>query len=84
MMTDRPCRVTPADIADLLDTARRLDRGATLDEQIAYHERKARLLSGVAADLGTAEAHLVAAEARQYASELAARRRQQGVKGVAS
>jgi hypothetical protein len=77
MMTGQPRRVTPADIADLLDTALRMGSGATLDEQLACHERKARLLSGVAADLGTAEAHLVAAEAWQYASELAARRRQQ-------
>jgi hypothetical protein len=82
-MTGQP-RVTPADIADLLDTAHRMRAGATLDEQLAYHERKAELLSGVAADLGTAEAHLVAAEAWEYAAELGARRRQQDAEGVAS
>ena len=83
-MTGQPRRVTPADIRDLLDTARRLGSGATLDEQLAYQERKAEVLSGVAVDLGTAEAHLVAAEAWQYASELAARRRQQDAEEVAS
>ena len=84
MMTGQPRRVTTADIRDLLDTAQRLHGGATLDEQIAYHARKAELLSGIAADLGTAEAHVVAADAWQFASELAAKRRQQDGEGVAS
>lgn len=83
MMTGQPRRVTPADIRDLLDQALAMHGGATLDEQLAYHERKARLLSGVAADLGTAEAHLVAGEAWQYASDLAASRRQHDGEGVA-
>jgi hypothetical protein len=48
-MTDQPSRVTPADIRDLLDHALGMDRGATLPEQIAYHERKANLLSAIAA-----------------------------------
>jgi hypothetical protein len=61
-MTDQPARVTPAEISDLLDQARQMiSGGASLDEQIAYHERKALLLSRVAADLDTAEAHQVAA-----------------------
>jgi hypothetical protein len=78
MMTDQPSRVTPADIRDLLDHALAMHSGATLDEQIAYHERKALLLSRVAADLDTAEAHLVAADAWQYTRTLAARRSEQG------
>ena len=74
-MTDQPARVTPGEISALLDHARQLiSGGASLDEQIAYHERKASLLSRCAADLDTAEAHLVAAEAWHYVRTLAARR----------
>jgi hypothetical protein len=74
-MTDQPARVTPGEISDLLDQARQLiSGGASLEEQIAYHERKALLLSRCAADLDTAEAHLVAAEAWHYVRTLAARR----------
>jgi hypothetical protein len=74
-MTEQPARVTPAEISALLDTARQLMAGgASLDEQIAYHEHKATLLSRVAADLGTAEAHQVAAEAWHQVRALAARR----------
>jgi hypothetical protein len=74
IMTDQPARVTPGEISDLLDHARQMISGASLEEQIAYHERKALLLSRVAADLDTAEAHLVAAEAWHYVRTLAARR----------
>jgi hypothetical protein len=74
-MTDQPARVTPGEISALLDHARQMTGGgASLDEQIAYHERKANLLSRVAADLDTAEAHLVAAEAWHYVRTLAALR----------
>jgi hypothetical protein len=73
-MTDQPSRVTPAEISDLLDQARRLDRDASLADQIAFHERKARLLSRVAASLDTVEAHQVAAEAWHYAGMLARER----------
>jgi len=73
-MTDQPCRVTPGEISDLLDAARQLGPGAPLGDQIAYHERKASLLSRIAADLDTAEAHQVAADAWQYVSGLTARR----------
>jgi hypothetical protein len=52
-MTDQPRRVTPAEISELLDHARQLGPGASLADQIAYHERKASLLSRVAADLST-------------------------------
>jgi hypothetical protein len=46
IMTDQPARVTPGEISDLLDHARQLmSGGASLDEQIAYHQRKASLLS---------------------------------------
>lgn len=74
-MTDQPARVTPAEISELLDQATRLSRqGGSLDEQIAYHERKAHLLSRIAADLDTAEAHEVAAQAWHYVGTLARRR----------
>jgi hypothetical protein len=73
-MTDQPARVTPGEISALLDHARQLmNGGASLDEQITYHERKARLLSRVAADLGTAKAHQVAADAWHYVGQLARR-----------
>jgi hypothetical protein len=74
-MTDQPARVTPGEISELLDHARQMMAGgASLDEQIAYHERKASLLSRCAADLGTAEAHQVAADAWHYVGQLARRR----------
>jgi hypothetical protein len=77
-MTGQPARVTPAEIADLLDQARRLiAEGASLADQIAHHERKALLLSRIAAHLDTAEAHRVAAEAWHYAGQLARQRDQQ-------
>jgi hypothetical protein len=72
-MTDQPARVTPGEISALLDHARHLGPGASLDDQIAYHERKASLLSRCAADLGTAEAHEVAADAWHYLSGLCRR-----------
>jgi hypothetical protein len=74
-MTDQPARVTPGEIAELLDQATRLVReGASLAEQIAYHERKASLLSRIAAGLDTAEAHMVAAEAWHYVGILGRQR----------
>lgn len=74
-MTDQPARVTPGEISALLDHARQLTAGASLEEQIAYHERKASLLSRCAADLGTAEAYQVAADAWHYLSGLCRRAR---------
>jgi hypothetical protein len=79
MMTDQPSRVTTGEISTLLDQARNLPADAPVSEQIAYHENKARLLSRIAADLDTAEAHLVAADAWHYARDLAARQTVQGV-----
>lgn len=74
-MTDQPARVTPGEISALLDHARQLTASdASLDEQIAYHEHKASLLSRCAADLYTPEAHQVAADAWHYVRTLAARR----------
>jgi hypothetical protein len=70
-MTDQPARVTPGEISALLDHARRVNPGASLDERIAYHEHKAHLLSRIAADLGTAEAHQVAADAWHQVAALA-------------
>jgi hypothetical protein len=76
-MADQPARVTPGEISALLDHARRLGSAASLAEQIAYHERKARLLSRVAASLDTPEAYRVAADAWQYVAQLARQRDQQ-------
>ena len=74
-MTDQPVRVTPGEISALLDQARQLMAGgASLDEQIAYHVRKASLLSRAAEDLGTVEAHEVAADAWHYLAFLCRRR----------
>jgi hypothetical protein len=73
-MTDQPARVTPGEISDLLDHARQLiSGGASPEEQIAYHQHKASLLSQVAADLDTAEAHQVAADAWHYLGSLCRR-----------
>src|SRR5260370_695731 len=66
IMTDQPAGVTPGEISALLSHARQLGPGTSLDEQIAYHERKASLLSRCAADLGSVEAHEVAADAWHY------------------
>jgi hypothetical protein len=73
-MTDQPARITPGEISDLIDQARRLPRDAPLADQIAYHERKALLLSRIAATLDTAEAHRVAADAWHYVAALARQR----------
>lgn len=73
-MTDQPRRVTPAEISDLLTAARALPLNAPLDDQIAFHERKARLMSRIAKDLDTADAYGVAAEAWHQAGALARQR----------
>jgi hypothetical protein len=79
IMTDQPARVTPGEISALLDQARRLTRDAPLADRIAHHERKARLLSRVAAHLDTAEAHRVAADAWHQVGMLARQRDQKEV-----
>jgi hypothetical protein len=73
-MTDQPSRVTPVEISALLDQARGLTRESPLAEQIAYHERKAELLSRIAATLDTPKAHRVAADAWHQVRTLAVRR----------
>jgi hypothetical protein len=73
-MTDQPSRVTPAEISDLLGQAHGLTRESPLADQIAYHERKARLLSRIAATLDTPEAHQMAADAWHYVGVLARQR----------
>ena len=74
MMTDQPSRVTPAEISALLDQARGLTSESPLADPIAYHERKAYLLSRIAATLDTAEAHQVAADAWHQVTALARQR----------
>jgi hypothetical protein len=76
MNTDQPSRVTPAEISDLLRVARLLPPNAPLGEQIAYFERKADLLSRIAADTNTADARAAAAEAWDQVAALAAQLRQ--------
>jgi hypothetical protein len=72
-MTDQPARVTPGEISALLEQARQLAPGASLDERIAYHARKADLLSRIAQELGTIEAADVAADAWSYTAALCRR-----------
>jgi hypothetical protein len=75
MMTDQPSRVTPAEISALLRSMAGLSRETPPGEQIAWHERKAALLSRIAADMDTPEAHAVAAEAWDQLADLAAQLR---------
>ena len=72
MMTDQPSRVTPAEICDLLRSMAGLSHDPPLGEQIAWHERKAILLSRIAADLDTPEAHAAAADSWDQLAALAA------------
>jgi hypothetical protein len=71
MMTDQPARVSPREISAFLDHLRAITPDTPLAERIRFFERKADLLSRVAADLDTAEARQVAADARDYAARLA-------------
>ena len=71
MMTDQPSRVTPTEISELLRSMAGLSRETPLGEQIAWHERKAALLSRIAAETDTPEAHAVAAEAWDQLADLA-------------
>lgn len=70
MMPDQPRRVSPGEISDLLHQARGLKPDSPLSERIAYFERKANLLSAIAQDIDTPEAHTVAADAWAYLSRL--------------
>ncbi len=71
MMTEQPARVTPGEIAALLDQVRGLTAQSPLADRLAYHERKADLLSRIAATLGTAEARKVAVDAWDQVRALA-------------
>jgi hypothetical protein len=70
MTDDLPARVTPGEISALLDQMRAITLDTPLAERIEFFTRKADLLSRVAADLDTAEAHQVAANARAYVGGL--------------
>jgi hypothetical protein len=74
MVTDQPARITPGEIAALLDQASGLTEASPLGERITFCERKAYLLSRLAAVFGTAEAHLVAADAWHHVGMLARQR----------
>jgi hypothetical protein len=80
-MTDQPARVTPGEISAFLDHLRAITPDAPLEERIQFFERKARLLSRVAAGLDTPEAYRVAADAWHYAAMLARQRDRQEVPG---
>jgi hypothetical protein len=77
MMTDNPARVSPDDISTLLAELTELAPDASPAERLTHHERNAKLLSRIAAVLGTTDASDVAADAwlecqrlvRQIASE---------------
>jgi len=73
-MTDQPRRVTPAEICDILAAALALPLDASLDDQIAFHECKARFMSRIAKDLDTSDAYGAAAEAWYRAGALARQR----------
>lgn len=70
MITSQPARITPADVSDLIGQALALPPGASLADRIAYQERKAQLLTRMAADLDP-DAHKVAAEAWDQLAGLA-------------
>jgi hypothetical protein len=76
MMTDQPRRVTPAEISELLLEGRLLRPDAPLIDRITYQEHKAQLLSRIAAETGTTEAHDVAAQAWEQLAALARRLRE--------
>jgi len=79
IMTDQPARVSPAEISAFLDQLRVITPDTPLEERIRFFERKADLLSRVAADLDTAQAHQVAADAWHYVGTLARQRDQREV-----
>ena len=70
-MTDQPARVSPGEISGLLDQLRGLPPDAPLAERLAWHERKADVLSRIADQTGDPEARQVAADARAYMATLA-------------
>ena len=66
----QPRRVTPGEIADLLDQLHHPTLIATPEAVQAFFDLKADLLTRIADDVGTDEGRQVAAEARAQAAEL--------------
>lgn len=61
-------RVTVAEVNDFLSDALNISRASqttSFEDLLAYHERKADLLSRIAYELDTAQAHATAADARE-------------------
>jgi hypothetical protein len=69
--TNQPSRVSSADIVSLLSDMTALTPETPIREQLAWHERKARLLNQIAAALDTSEAYLAASEAWHQCGQLA-------------
>lgn len=69
-MPDQPSRVSPGEISDLLAQARDLKSDSPLGEQISYFRAKASILSRIAAELDTPEAHRCASAAWHYVGDL--------------
>lgn len=70
-MREQPARVVAADITALLRDMPGIKSETSLADQLAWHERKARLLNQIAASLDTPEAYQVAAEAWHQCGQLA-------------
>ncbi len=66
----QPSRVQPGEISALLDQLRQLRPDTDPTVRLAYFDRKANLLTRIAADLDTDDARQVAADARAQAAEL--------------
>jgi hypothetical protein len=67
MTATQPGPVSPAEIGELLTTARVLPSGASVAEQTAFFEWRADLLSRIAASFDTPEARATAAGACERA-----------------
>lgn len=78
MVADQPARVTPREIAGLVNDLAGLGPRAPLADRVAWCERKAVLLSQIAEALDTPEAYLVAADAWQQVAQLAAQAESRG------
>ncbi len=77
-MAEQPASVTPADITALLRDMAAITPDTPLADQLAWHERKARLLNQLAASLDSPAAYQVAAEAWHQCGQLAQALRQGG------
>lgn len=65
----QPSPVQPREISALLDQLHRLAPGDVAG-RLAFHERKADLLTRIAAEMGTDQARQAAADAHAQAAEL--------------